>query len=207
MNQYTVTKLYEADFKEKGSKFIAFLTPCHNIENCDIELSKIKENHPTATHHCWAYRVGAADCAEFSQDDGEPSGTAGAPILNTLRSENLVNILCVVVRYYGGTKLGKSGLIDAYGGAAKLALEAASLKQIIPTVLFSVTYPYDQQSVIEKLKHTFTLYEIDSEYTDDVQLTLGCPLDQVEAFNKRLEALSHLLIHSERGRPSFHIVD
>ena len=206
MNQYTVTKLYEADFKEKGSKFIAFLTPCHNIENCDIELSKIKENHPTATHHCWAYRVGAADCAEFSQDDGEPSGTAGAPILNTLRSENLVNILCVVVRYYGGTKLGKSGLIDAYGGAAKLALEAASLKQIIPTVLFSVTYPYVQQSVIEKLKHTFTLYEIDSEYTDDVQLTLGCPLDQVEAFTKRLEALSHLLIHYEKERPSFHVI-
>lgn len=205
MNKYTIKNLYKADFKEKGSKFIAFLTPCHKIENCDTELLKVKENHPTATHHCYAYRIGAADCAEFSQDDGEPSGTAGAPILNTLRSENLVNILCIVVRYYGGTKLGKSGLAEAYARAAKLAVDASSLNRIISTVRFSVTYPYDQQSVIEKLKHTFTLYEIDSEYTDDVRLTLECPMDQEAAFSKRIKSLSHLMIHSKKERQSFHI--
>lgn len=206
MNHYTVTKLYNADFKEKGSKFIAYLTPCHKVENCEVELSKIKGEHPTATHHCYAYRIGTADCAEFSQDDGEPSGTAGAPILNTLRSENIINALCVVVRNYGGTKLGKSGLIEAYSGAAELAINSANIKRIIPTVRYSIIYPYAQQSLIEKLKHTFTLYEIDSEYTDDVRLILECPAKQETLFAKRVKALSHLLIHFERERQSFHIV-
>jgi len=205
MIQYTITKAYETDLKVKGSKFIAFISPCNKIESADLYLDSIRGKHTTATHHCFAYRIDTAQCHEFSQDDGEPSGTAGAPILNTLKSAELVNIICVVVRYYGGTKLGKSGLIDAYSSATQSVISKAHLHKIIPTKQYEIVYNYDQQTLIEKLKHTFTLFEIDSQYTAHVKLVMECPAAESDTFEERLNSISHLLISFQCISSSYHI--
>ncbi|REL33707.1 YigZ family protein [Rhodohalobacter sp. SW132] len=207
MKQYSITKAYQTDFKVKGSKFIAFLSPCNQISSADLYVESIREEHPTATHHCYAYRVNPADCIEYNQDDGEPSGTAGAPILNSLKLAELVNVICVVVRYYGGTKLGKSGLIDAYSSATDLAISKAQCHRITPTEQFEIVYSYDQQSLIDKLKHTFTLFEIDSAYGEHVKLVLECPEAESKGLETRLQSISHLLISVERIKSSFHIFD
>ncbi|CAN5119359.1 IMPACT family protein [soil metagenome] len=205
MEQFSITKAYEADYRIKGSKFLAFLKPCNGVESIDESIEDLKSLHPTATHHCYACRIDPGDCMEFRQDDGEPAGTAGFPILNELKSARLVNSICIVVRYYGGTKLGKSGLIDAYSSAARLAIDKAMLRKITPTILYSITYVYDQQALIDKLKHTFTLYESGSEYTDNVQLVVACPLRQQASFEKYLEGISHLMISVEKKGRSIHI--
>lgn len=201
----TVTEQFEEDYRIKGSKFLSFLTPCNSTEKAENHLSEIKSLHPVATHHCYAFRIHPSKITEFSQDDGEPGGTAGLPILNVLRSAEIVNAIAVVVRYYGGTKLGKSGLIDAYGKAAELAKEKAKLKTIVPTNRFTIIYPYTQQSLIDKLKHTFTLFEIDAAYTENVRLIVECPECELKRFKNRLARLSHLLIHVEKGSPGYHI--
>lgn len=205
MGQYSITEPFAADHRIKGSKFLSYLFPCESQETAEKHLEDIKSLHPTATHHCYAYRVDPGNCTEFSQDDGEPAGTAGLPILNELKSVHLVNAICIVVRYYGGAKLGKSGLIDAYSAAARMAIQKASLKKITPTTVYAICYPYSQQSLIEKLRHTFTLFETGSDYAENVTLKLECPIRQQAAFEKRLEAISHLLISVDKKYRSFHI--
>ena len=147
-----------------------------------------------ASHHCYAYRIGASDTTEFSSDDGEPSGTAGLPILNQLRSYELVDVCAVVVRYFGGTKLGKSGLIEAYGEGAKQAIEASKLKTVTPCVWFEVSYEYSEENIIQKLRQDFRLHEKDSEYLENVTLTVAAPSELSDSFKKRLEELAHLSI-------------
>lgn len=201
----TVTEQFEGDYRVKGSKFLSYLIPCDSTEKAENHLTEIKSLHPAATHHCYAFRINLSKITEYSQDDGEPGGTAGLPILNVLRSAEIVNAEAIVVRYFGGTKLGKSGLIDAYGKAAELAKERAKLKRIVPTHHFTITYPYNQQSLIDKLNHTFTLFEIDAAYTENVRLVVECPESELKRFENRLARLSHLLIHVEKGSPSYHI--
>lgn len=206
MDQYSIIRAYEADYRIKGSKFLAFLTPCSGAEKIEWKIESIRELHPAATHHCYAYRIDPVDCKEYSQDNGEPAGTAGVPILNEMKSAGLVNALCIVVRYYGGIKLGKRGLIDAYSTTARVAIQKAELKKIVPTICYSIKYPYRQQSLIEKLKHTFTLFESGSDYTEEVQLLLECPLHQHKNFEKKLHAIAHLLISVDKRDVSYHIV-
>lgn len=202
----TVTQHNRAEYRVKGSKFLSFINPCDTTEQAEKRLSEIRDNHPTATHHCYAFRVDPSVISEHSQDDGEPSGTAGMPILNAMRSANIVDAIVVVVRYYGGTKLGKSGLIDAYGKAAQLVIDQSYLKRIVATHRFTITYPYDQQALIDKLSHSFTLFEIDSIYTEHVQLVVECPEKDLPAFEARLDSLRHLFLNIEKGEPSSHVL-
>ncbi len=202
---YSITQTYTADYRIKGSKFLSCITPADSTKAAEKYLEEIKSLHPTATHHSYAFRVDPGNLMEFSQDDGEPSGTAGPPILNVLRSSDLVNVMSIVVRYYGGTNLGKSGLIDAYGKAVEQALENAKLKIIVPTQQFSITYPYNQQSAIDKLKHTFTLFEIDAIYAENVTLQVGCPVDEQAAVFNALSSMEHLAIEVEKMGQSYHI--
>ncbi len=194
----TVTQNFQAEYRVKGSKFLSFINPCDSTEEADIRLAAIRDLHPTATHHCYAFRVEPPEISEHSQDDGEPGGTAGLPILNALRSANIVNTIVTVVRYYGGTKLGKSGLIDAYGKSAGIVIREATLKNLVTTRRFEIIYPYDQQSIIDSLKHSFTLFEIDATYMENVRLVMECPSQEAAHFENKLETLRHLFISVEK---------
>ncbi len=159
----------------------------------ELHLSEAKSEHPTATHHCYAWRVNPAQPEEYASDAGEPGGTAGLPILNQLRSAELINVGCIVVRYYGGTKLGKAGLIESYGHTAGLCIEQARLHRLTPTRLFRIEYPYELQSQVERWKNTYNLTEKESEYGVKVRLTLACPLPLSDAFAGELDSSRHLL--------------
>jgi uncharacterized YigZ family protein len=124
----TIEKSAVAESKDRGSKFIAYAYPVETIEDFKKYLEEVKKDHPKASHHCFAYRIGLDNNVYRVNDDGEPSGTAGKPILGQIDSKQLTNILIVVVRYFGGTLLGVPGLINAYKTAASLVL------QVTPTV-------------------------------------------------------------------------
>jgi uncharacterized YigZ family protein len=117
----------EAIFKEKGSKFCAYITPLASKEEVHVILANLKENHPNARHFCYAYRIGVSEYKTRAYDDGEPNNSAGAPILGQIQSAELTNVMVVVVRYFGGTKLGLPGLVSAYKTAAKLAIERSAI--------------------------------------------------------------------------------
>ena len=141
--------------REKGSKFIGFAFPVRNDFEIKESLNKIKEIHPKATHHCYAFRLGVTGENYRANDDGEPSGSAGLPMYNQLLAHNLTNILVIVVRYYGGTKLGVSGLVRAYKETAKVTLESS---EIITEELKSellIQFPFTQQNVIFTLLNKF----------------------------------------------------
>lgn len=189
----TITGITTSDYRVKGSKFLGFLVPAASADEADAELEKIKDDHHSATHHCYAVRTGTDEIREFAQDDGEPSGTAGTPILNAMRSAGLVNALLVVVRYYGGSKLGKAGLIEAYGSAAQSCIKNAELREIVPVQYFSIRYSYDKQSLIDTLNHRFTLHQNDAEYLEQVTLQIACPLSSLESFKNYLSSIEHEL--------------
>lgn len=199
----TITTTYQASFREKGSKFTGFLFPVSSKRKFENKLKKLISKYPDATHHCYGWRINPHQIKEFAQDDGEPSGTAGPPILNQLRSYQTVNCGCIVVRYYGGTKLGKSGLIQAYGKAARECLEQASFKKLIPTQNFRITYKYPEQSEIDQLKNIFDLKELDASYLEKVTLDIACRADQADDFLRALEKRQHLGISTENKGQGF----
>ena len=138
---YTVNSTYQAEFKDRGSKFIAFLFSMTTSDEFSQKLIEIKGLHQKARHHCFAYRI-LLDNAFRYNDDGEPSGTAGKPIFNQLISNDLMNVGCIVVRYFGGTKLGTSGLINAYKEATKLAISQADVQLKYQEDLFIIQFDY-----------------------------------------------------------------
>lgn len=152
MNTYqTITSLAQGLYKEKGSKFLAYAYPVVNeddIKNCQEELRKL---HYDARHHCYGWVLGLDDQSHRANDDGEPNHSAGDPILGQIRSFELTNILVVVVRYFGGTKLGVGGLINAYKLATEDALKQATIKQIFETLDIEMTFPYEVLSNVERI--------------------------------------------------------
>ncbi|NGP88204.1 IMPACT family protein [Fodinibius halophilus] len=199
----TVSSLTRTSFREKGSKFIGYLFSVASTDEFDEQLQQIKAKYPDATHHCYGWRIDPNNLEEFAQDDGEPSGTAGLPILNKLKSYEVVNCGCIVVRYYGGTKLGKSGLIEAYGRSAEHCLQKASLATLIATQNFKIQYPYSGQSHIDRLKNQFDLKELNAEYLEEVTVTLACRTSQSEQFGDALHKLEHKGFEIELLGPSF----
>lgn len=135
-------------FKDRGSKFLGFSHPITSIEDVKTNLAQIKKEHPKATHHCFAYRLGTEGLVFRASDDGEPSGTAGRPILGQIDSLGFTNILVVVVRYYGGTMLGVPGLINAYKTATAEALQIATAVEKWITQRVEITMDYNAMSEV-----------------------------------------------------------
>lgn len=142
---FTIDKTATAEFKERGSRFIAYAFPVSTAEEFKKNLLHIKKEHPKAVHHCFAYRLGTDLNAFRSSDDGEPSGTAGKPILGQIDSKQMTNVMVVVVRYFGGTLLGVPGLINAYKTVTALVL------QMVPMVQKSIEVPYQFQFDYQQL--------------------------------------------------------
>ncbi|MEO0894786.1 MAG: YigZ family protein [Bacteroidota bacterium] len=168
---YKLLEEGESLLKDRGSKFYAYAFPVEELSEVEEQLSALKKRYYDARHHCYAYRLGKDGQTTFSTDDGEPSHSAGTPILAAIRSQELTQTLVVVVRYFGGTKLGVRGLIEAYRGSAELALEGLKREEIIPKVTFLLTFPYDRTSAINKLLHPHPVHQVTADYTDICKIT------------------------------------
>lgn len=201
----TVISNFTSDYRIKSSKFLGFLCPATTITEAEENLKTVKDQHPTATHHCYAYLLNPNEPVEFSSDDGEPGGTAGRPILNTLKSHDLMNVILIVVRYYGGTQLGKADLIDAYQSSAQQSIETARFKTLIAINTYQIEYDYSQQSLIEKWRNTFTWIELESSYLETVKMSIGCPKKDSKSFERAIQSKKHQLIDFEKIGESFHI--
>ena len=132
----------------KNSKFITILIKITNEKEIKEKLKQVKEDYPKATHYCYTYKIG--ENIKKASDDGEPSGTAGLPMLNILDKENITNVLAITIRYFGGIKLGAGGLIRAYSNSVKEALNKVNTNELINGYLVTITFPYNKEEEITK---------------------------------------------------------
>ena len=178
----SIKRASEGFFKDKGSKFYAFAFPVKNKDEIKDILSKINREHHSARHHCYAWRLGADGKTHRANDDGEPTYTAGKPILGQLHSYGVTNVLLVVVRYFGGTLLGKPGLINAYRSAAADALSKAEIITKIVDATFRLEFTYDQIGDVMRLIDQENLNILNTDFK------LICNLD----FSVRKSAASQI---------------
>jgi len=148
---FTINKSSTAEYKDRGSKFLAYAYPIQAISDFKEKLSGIKKEHPKATHHCFAYRLGLDKNNFRVSDDGEPSGTAGRPILGQIDSKQATNILIVVVRYFGGSLLGVPGLVNAYKTEPALALQVIPIVQKPVLINYGLQFDYTQMNEVMKI--------------------------------------------------------
>lgn len=185
----TIDRPGMAEYKDRGSQFIAYTYPLADLADFKAKLAALKKEHPKAVHHCFAYRLGLDGTQFRVSDDGEPSGTAGRPILGQIDSKQLTNILIVVVRYFGGTLLGVPGLINAYKSAAALALQLTPVVQ--KPVLLSYRLQFDHTQthpVMQVVKHFgCTVYKQKSQLF--CMMEIGVPQYRIEEIMFRLNEL------------------
>ncbi len=183
---YTLDAPAEGLYKEKMSKFISFAVPVTSATEAKEVVAKYQKEYFDARHVCWAYMIGTARNEFLSNDNGEPSGTAGKPILGQINSFNLTNIVIIVVRYFGGIKLGTSGLIVAYREAAREAINAGNIIECHEMASISFTFPYlsmnDVMRVVKdpQIKISYQVFD------NACQMTVTTRLDNREALTNRL---------------------
>lgn len=170
------TGSHVAEMEVKKSRFLGYASHVDSWDEAKSFLEQVKNEHPKARHWCYGFCGGHNPVNERCSDDGEPSGTAGAPILNAIRGEGLSDTVCVVVRYFGGVKLGAGGLIRAYGGAARLVLREAPVDVIIPKASVRVTVGTEHIGTVYELAGKVSGTASDEEYGADgsLSVTITC---------------------------------
>ncbi|WP_300663648.1 YigZ family protein [Fluviicola sp.] len=198
----TITETSEGFYKEKGSKFLAFAIPCKTEDEIKEHIQRLRKEHYQAVHVCSAFRLGSDKKRYRASDDGEPSNSAGAPILGQIQSFDLTNVLIAVVRYYGGINLGVGGLIHAYRTASKEALENASIIEQEDEILISIRYSYDEMpQVMGVLKNSpakIVLQDFQLSCKLDIQIPVSelNILDQISELNLLLPEEKHIIIEN-----------
>ena len=190
----TIEKSSNAEFKDRGSRFIAFAFPIETKDDFKKQLQVLKKAHPKAVHHCFAYRIGTDGNNFRSSDDGEPSGTAGKPILGQLDSKGITNTAVVVVRYWGGTMLGVPGLINAYKTATALALQVTPLVEKQIEVNYSIEFDYTQMNEVMMILKQFNCTILANEMQLFCNIEAGVPKNRVEEVLYRLKDLQNVSI-------------
>jgi uncharacterized YigZ family protein len=175
-------------FKDKGSKFYAYAYGLQSEEDIQLFLLDLKKEHFKARHHCFAWKLGLGEDHYRTNDDGEPSGTAGRPIFGQILSHDLTDVLIVVVRYFGGTLLGTSGLIHAYRESARLAIEAGEIIQVIVTDTIHISYDYSMTSGLMNVIKSFQAKIISESYELHPSIKIQLPIEQVTPFIIKLKA-------------------
>ncbi|WP_461452491.1 IMPACT family protein [Mucilaginibacter sp.] len=185
----TIEKPSEAIFRDRGSKFLAFAYPI--IAEADIKpiLAKLKTEHPKANHHCWAVRLGIDRSVFRINDDGEPAGTAGRPILNTLLSRNITNTLVVVVRYFGGTLLGVPGLINAYKVTTEEALANTTIIEKTLDDIYIINFDYQQMNDVMKIIKEDNLIVLEQSFDNNCMVKIAIRKMQVNRTIDKFENL------------------
>lgn len=185
-----------AEIRDRGSRFLAVVGPVADEDELKRGLEAVRAEYPEATHHCWAARLGEP-ALERSADAGEPAGTAGVPILQVLRGAALSDVLAVVVRWFGGTKLGKGGLARAYAGATREALAALPRVRNVPAVELLVELPYDRIGGVKRLLQPPRIELLEESYGATVRLRLSVFLSERPSLEAALADLGLAAI--ERG--------
>jgi len=185
----TLTQNATAEFKDRGSKFIAYAFPVSHTEAVKTHLQALKKEHPKAVHFCYAYRLGIDGNNFRVNDDGEPSGSAGRPILQQIDSKGVTNILVVVVRYFGGTLLGVPGLINAYKTATALALQLSPTQQLPVTMSYELQYDYSRQNEVMLWVKQMQAQVLQQEQTLFVLLTVAIPKSMLDEALYRLQEM------------------
>jgi len=181
-------------YKEKGSKFYSYAYPIDSEDNVKTFLQKVKKEYHSARHHCFAYVIGKDRTKFRANDDGEPSGTAGKPILGQINSNNLTNVLIIVVRYFGGTLLGTSGLVRAYKAAAADAIQNGKI--IIRTIKkqILINFPYPLTNEVMKVLKEGSYKPIKQEFGDVCKIVTEIPEADIEYVSDKLERLEGISI-------------
>ena len=171
----------------KKSRFVALLTPALSHEDVDRQMEQVRKSYHDATHHCSAFRLLLDDVlVETSSDDGEPSGSAGLPMLQQLAGKQLCNVLAIVVRYYGGTNLGVGGLVRAYSDAVSEALDLATVVTRTLMAQITIRFPVEVNSFVMSTIHRFSAHIENLIYEDPVRVNITLPPSKVEAFRAAL---------------------
>jgi uncharacterized YigZ family protein len=176
----TVEAAAEGIYKDRGSKFIGMVFPVKTEAEVKEIVARLKKEHHGANHHCYAFRLGADKQAYRVNDDGEPSGTAGKPIYGQILSKDLTNVLIVVVRYFGGTLLGVSGLIEAYKGAAMAALANARIVEQKVMETYELTFSYEKMNAVMKIIKDRKLENRDQDFAEECRLKFSVRKNDAE---------------------------
>lgn len=186
MSEYnTIQKRTEGLYKEKGSKFLAFAYPVTSEEQIKEIQEELRKTYHDARHHCYAWVLGMDNQQWRANDDGEPAHSAGDPILGQIRSFELTNVLVVVIRYFGGTKLGVGGLINAYKEATVVALSKAKKIEIFETRELEMRFPYDMMSIAERLITDYNINVVDRDFQLACKITGSIKKDHIEDFKTK----------------------
>jgi uncharacterized YigZ family protein len=186
---YTIEKPGTAEFKDRGSKFIAFAFPITDSADFKTKLRQTKDEHPKANHHCFAYRLGNDGNNFRSSDDREPSGSAGKPILGQIDSKQLTNVAVIVVRYFGGTLLGVPGLISAYKTSAALALQTTPIVQKAVEVNYRIEFDYTKMNEVMTVLKKFNCSILNQALELFCQIDVGVPRSNEELVMVKLKDL------------------
>ena len=188
----TIKAPSEGIYKEKGSKFIAYAFPVSGEQQIKEHIQKVKKEHHSARHHCFAWRLGADNQFFRLNDDGEPSGTAGRPILGQIQQNELTDILVIVVRYFGGVLLGTSGLTNAYKQAASEALSnAMKIEKIVESVI-NINFDYLAMNDLMTLIKEYELETTESKYDLSCELKVMVRKDLIPTVMEKLEKIDNL---------------
>ncbi|MEP7239052.1 MAG: YigZ family protein [Ferruginibacter sp.] len=190
----SIEKPSNAEFKDRGSKFIAFVFPIETADDFKKELQVLKKEHPKAVHHCFAYRIGTDGNNFRSSDDGEPSGTAGKPILGQINSKGITNVAVIVVRYWGGTMLGVPGLINAYKTATALALQITPVVEKQIEVNYSIEFDYTQMNEVMLIMKQFNCRVHSNEMQLFCNIKAAVPKNRLEEVLYRLKELLNVSV-------------
>lgn len=190
----TISAPAEGIFRDKGSKFIAYAFPITEEEVVREHLAEVRALHPKARHHCWAYRLSPDRQVFRINDDGEPSGSAGRPILNMLLSYDVTNVFVVVVRYFGGTLLGVPGLINAYKTATKEALDAAEIIEKTVNDVYRVEFDYLAMNDVMRVVKEENLHVLNQEFDNECKLVFELRQNEAAKVVGRMEKIDGVLI-------------
>ena len=183
---FTIEQPGTAEFKDRGSKFIAYAYPVNSADEFKAYLQALKKEHPKAVHHCFAYRIGISGDNFRVNDDGEPSGTAGRPILGQIDSRKLSNVAIIVVRYFGGTLLGVPGLINAYKTTAALVLQMVPVVQKPVMVNYEIDFDYTDMNDVMHLLKQFNCQVVEQNMQLFSHMKIGIPRNRLDEVIYRL---------------------
>lgn len=191
----TISSLAEGIYKEKGSKFMAYLHPVSTEGELKEIVKAYKKTYYDARHHCYALIINPSHPLLKAADDGEPAHSAGTPILNQLRAANLCNVACIVVRYFGGTKLGVPGLIHAYKTAAEDAIQKAEIIEKEITANLKIQFSYPQLTEVLKICKDFKASILNQLFDNECQMEMEIRLGNYEQMKEKLEKVEGLEIN------------